>query len=442
MEMNWLQLLNSNRWGANNLSSIPPDHIRTDFQRDYDRVIFSSPFRRLQNKTQVFPLPGSIFVHNRLTHSLEVSSVGRSLGNSVMMQIRKFAQSNEEEQVGQLPTVVSAACLAHDLGNPPFGHSGEAAIRKYFTDNASQYKNRVDDWEWNDLTRFEGNANAIRLLTHQFHGRRFGGYRLSKSVLASIIKYPYPSTAKKKKFGYFKSEKEPFKSIAESTGLIKSGEEEYCRHPLAYLVEAADDICYQIMDIEDAHKLGILSTPATLELYRNFFNDAPASTQKNIGKTLQAVTDPNEQVAYLRAITINLLVESCVQIFMLNYKSIMNGIPCNPLVEDLNGSQKTAMEAIKSLAVKQVYNHRKVVEIEIAGFQIIGSLLDIFCQAVLNPKSGHSKKVIQLMPEQFLREETSSYERILSVLDFISGMTDIYALETYRLIKGIDLPKL
>ncbi|HOZ15903.1 MAG TPA: dNTP triphosphohydrolase [Tenuifilaceae bacterium] len=439
--MNWIQLLNLDRFGAEITSQTSADSTRTNFQRDYDRIIFSSPFRRLQNKTQVFPLPGVIFVHNRLTHSLEVSSVGRSLGNSVLALIEKELTEQERLIVNQIPTVVSAACLAHDLGNPPFGHSGEEAIRKYFTDNESTYKNLVDEWEWNDLTRFEGNANALRLLTHQFNGRRVGGYRLSNAVLASILKYPYPSTLGKKKYGYFKAEADVFNSIAYATGLIKNPSGEFCRHPLVYLVEAADDICYQIMDIEDAHKLGILSTTKTIELYRAFFDGDSDSKKKSIDATLDEVTDPNEQVAYLRAIVISKLVENCSIIFASNYYKIMDGEPIKPLVDSLTGAQKDAMETIKHLAISKVYNHRKVVEIEIAGFQILSSLLDIFCQAVLNPKTGHSKKVIQLIPEQF-KVDGSNYEKILSVLDFVSGMTDVYALETYRLIKGINLPSL
>lgn len=208
-----------------------------------------------------------------------------------------------------------------------------------------------------------------------------------------------------------------------------------------YLVEAADDICYQIMDIEDAHKLGILSTTKTIELYRAFFDGDSDSKKKSIDATLDEVTDPNEQVAYLRAIVISKLVENCSKIFASNYYKIMDGEPIKPLVDNLTGAQKDAMETIKHLAISKVYNHRKVVEIEIAGFQILSSLLDIFCQAVLNPKTGHSKKVIQLIPEQF-KVDGSNYEKILSVLDFVSGMTDVYALETYRLIKGINLPSL
>ncbi|HNY08897.1 MAG TPA: dNTP triphosphohydrolase, partial [Tenuifilaceae bacterium] len=418
------------------------DTARTNYQHDFDRLIFSSPFRRLQNKTQVFPLPGSIFVHNRLTHSLEVSSVGRSLGQNVYLQISETLSPHEKPLVAEIPGIIAAACLAHDMGNPPFGHSGEEAIRKFFEDNSGVFKPMVDSWEWSDLVRFEGNANALRLLTQQLTGRRTGGFRLSNAVLASVVKYPYPSASGKKKFGFFKSEANPFLSIAHATGMHSVGNMEFCRHPLVYLVEAADDICYQIMDIEDAHKLGILSTPMVVDLYRAFFTDEPKGARDRITSTLKEVQDPNEQVAYLRAIVISKLVEECARIFVDNLKPIMDGEDFSSLLEKISGASHTAMEAIKNLAVERVYNHRKVVEIEIAGYQILGSLLEIFCDAVLHPQTGLSKKVIRLVPNQYMTSSGDDYTKIMSVLDFVSGMTDVYALETYRIIKGINLPTL
>jgi len=387
-------------------------------------------------------LPGSIFVHNRLTHSLEVSSVGRSLGQNVYLQISETLSPHEKPLVAEIPGIIAAACLAHDMGNPPFGHSGEEAIRKFFEDNSGVFKPMVDSWEWSDLVRFEGNANALRLLTQQLTGRRTGGFRLSNAVLASVVKYPYPSASGKKKFGFFKSEANPFLSIAHATGMHSVGNMEFCRHPLVYLVEAADDICYQIMDIEDAHKLGILSTPMVVDLYRAFFTDEPKSARDRITSTLKEVQDPNEQVAYLRAIVISKLVEECARIFVNNLKPIMDGEDFSSLLEKISGASHTAMEAIKNLAVERVYNHRKVVEIEIAGYQILGSLLEIFCDAVLHPQTGLSKKVIRLVPNQYMTSSGDDYTKIMSVLDFVSGMTDVYALETYRIIKGINLPTL
>ncbi len=436
--MKWNKLLCPYRVGTEK-QMINTDFTRTDFQRDYDRLIFSSPFRRLQNKTQVFPLPGSVFVHNRLTHSLEVSSVGRSLGKSILNRLPSDVFDSPFSS--DIPTIISAACLAHDMGNPPFGHSGEDAFRQFFSTNPGVL-NDTDDWEKMDLIRFEGNANAFRLLTHQFTGRRTGGFRLSFATLASIIKYPYPSTAEQKKFGFFKSETDIFESIANETGLIFKGDGTFSRHPLVYLVEAADDICYQIMDIEDAHKLNILSTSMVTELYRNFFNNEPQKKLKHIEDTLKTVTDTNERVAYLRAITISKLINLCAENFVKCYNDIMTGVPVKPLIEQLEGTPARAMEQVHSISVSDVYNHPKVVEIEIAGFTIIGELLDIFCTAVTEPNKPLSRKALSLIPKQYICDSNDRYSKIISVVDYISGMTDIYALETYQLFKGIKLPSL
>ena len=271
--MNWEQLLSNKRFGQENQPHSTDD--RTEFQRDYDRLIFSAPFRRLQNKTQVFPLPESIFVHNRLTHSLEVSSVGRSLGNDASRQLLDRHPQLFSTHFTELGNIVSAACLAHDLGNPPFGHSGENAIATYFSEGPGlrlrdyvcpETGDRLTEAQWNDMTHFEGNANAFRLLTHHFQGRREGGFVMTYSTLASIVKYPYTSGHKGKagKFGFFRSEEESYLRIARELGIrqlpAEEGELSFARYPLVYLVEAADDICYEIMDIEDAHKLKILTS--------------------------------------------------------------------------------------------------------------------------------------------------------------------------------------
>ncbi|MDD2278120.1 MAG: dNTP triphosphohydrolase, partial [Bacteroidales bacterium] len=259
--MDWGKLLCPKRFDGQEASNQQSDS-RSDFQRDYDRIIFSSAFRRLQNKTQVFPLPGSVFVHNRLTHSLEVASVGRSLGNNVVNFINQQTKGKCANLVEQIPTIVSSACLAHDMGNPPFGHSGEDAIRNYFTQNTQLYEHELTPEQWHDLIRFEGNANALRLLCQKMEGKREGGFRLSYPVLSSIVKYPWESTkVGKKKMGFFQTEKDWYNHIAQELGLLRKEEKPltFVRHPLVFLVEAADDICYQIMDIEDAHKLNILS---------------------------------------------------------------------------------------------------------------------------------------------------------------------------------------
>ena len=277
--MNWRQLISNKRFGLEEQHEQRKDN-RSEFQRDYDRLIFSAPFRRLQNKTQVFPLPGSIFVHNRLTHSLEVSCVGRSLGDNIASLLLKKHPELEDTHISEIGAIVSAACLAHDLGNPPFGHSGERAISTYFSEGkGKELKNQLSSMEWDDIIHFEGNANAFRLLTHQFLGRRKGGFVMTYSTLASIVKYPYSSQLAKgkPKFGFFTSEARDFQRIAEELGIKKLSEEgeplKYARHPLVYLVEAADDICYQMMDIEDAHKLKLLTTEEVKALFYQFFDE-------------------------------------------------------------------------------------------------------------------------------------------------------------------------
>lgn len=442
-KMSWDKLLSPNRLGEEKVVNIDSDITRSHFQRDYDRIIFSSPFRRLQNKTQVFPLPGSVFVHNRLTHSLEVASVGRSLGN----QLVNFLLNNEKDinplLIAEIPTIISSACLAHDLGNPPFGHSGEDAIRKFFLDNEDPFKKLVSDEEWADLVRYEGNANAFRLLTQQLEGRRTGGFRLSYAVLASLVKYPYPSTKNGKKYGFFQSEKDSFITIANRLGLVKKDEEVdvFARHPLVFLVEAADDICYQIMDIEDAHKLGILSTEKTKELYLNFFDKKENESEiSKINKTLLEVTDTNEQISFLRALVIGKLITECSVAFTENYSKIMLGEQLPSLIDSIKGSSLKAMDIIKKLSIEQVYNYKLVVEIELSGYKIINNLLENYCKAIINPNSPFNSKLIRLLPKQYYIKEGSNYQKLMAILDYISGMTDLYALEQYRILQGINHP--
>jgi dGTPase len=440
-EMNWDKLLNPIRLGAESDEILDSNFTRTQFQRDYDRIIFSSPFRRLQNKTQVFPLPGSVFVHNRLTHSLEVASVGRSLGNMLVSIIHQNKGGVNLNLISEIPTIVSTACLAHDLGNPPFGHSGEEAIRKYFNDNIDILKPLVTNKEWIDLTRYEGNANAFRLLTQQLEGRRSGGFRLSYAVLASLVKYPYPSTFNGKKFGFFQSEKEVFSLIAKKIGLIEKEKDVFARHPLVYLVEAADDICYQIMDIEDAHKLGILSTNYVKELYLNFFDkEGNADQIKKINKTLIDVTDINEQISFLRALVIGKLISDCSNAFADNYDLIMKGEQIPSLIDCVESNSLSAMKMVKQISVDQVYNHKAVIEIELSGYRILGSLLDNYCKAIINPTSAYNAKILRLLPKQYRCSEGSNYEKLMAILDYISGMTDLYALDQFRILQGINLP--
>lgn len=441
--MNWNQLLSIKRLGKPSSGIITPD-TRTQFQRDYDRLIFSSPFRRLQNKTQVFPLPGSVFVHNRLTHSLEVASVGRSLGSIVINHLHKIGV--EHPLLSEIGAVVAAACLAHDMGNPPFGHSGEDAIKSYFKSGEGvKYKNEVSPAQWADLTMFDGNANAFRILSHQFKGRRAGGFALTYTMLASIVKYPYESIlAEKPKFGFFQSEKETFQEIANNLGMqrIHADGIKYARHPLVYLVEAADDICYQIMDIEDAHKLKILSYDETRELYLHFYDEQnDREILSDIEKTLEEVTDPNEQITFLRAGVIGRLVQECAHVFINNYEAILSGEYQNSLMKGISNTTMTAMQKVVEVSVARVYADARVIEIELAGYKIISTLIDHFSNAMMS-SDQYSKKILKLFPDQFKPVSEDTYGKLQAVIDFVSGMTDVYALDLYRKITGINVPSL
>jgi dGTPase len=444
--LNWDKLISERRLGLEDRPAQEMDDIRSIFLRDYDRIIFSSPFRRLQDKTQIFPLPGSIFVHNRLTHSIEVASVGRSLANIVIAGLNDKTVENLQTTISEISSIVSAACLAHDLGNPPFGHSGESAVADFFKlGNGSKYQESMSDEEWADFTCFEGNANALRVLTHQFKGKRPGGFTLTYSTIASFVKYPFESSLSegKQKFGFFQSEKETFQNIASALGLVLISENplKYRRHPLVYLVEAADDICYQIMDVEDAHKLKILTYAETEHLFLSFFDkDSDRRILDNIGSNLNIVTDLNERVAYMRAMVIGKLIRECANIFLENYERIADGEEIKSLFSRLTDPSRSAMNEVKAVSVEKIYNDSSVVEIEIAGYKILGTLLETFISAVIEPDNYMSGKLLSLIPSQYKDNGESTYSKIQSVVDFVSGMTDLYALDLYQKITGMNLP--
>lgn len=441
--MNWNTLISNKRFGLEALHEKRKDD-RTEFQRDYDRLIFSAPFRRLQNKTQVFPLPGSIFVHNRLTHSLEVSCVGRSLGNEAAAGLLQRHPELKHSHLQEMGAIVSAACLAHDLGNPPFGHSGEKAIGTYFSEGKGlELKDLLTKQEWEDLIHFEGNANAFRLLTHQFRGRRPGGFVLTYTTLASIVKYPYSSLSagKKQKFGFFLSEADDYRRIADTLGIRKLSSEgeplRYARHPLVYLVEAADDICYQMMDIEDAHKLKILTTEETKALYCGFFDE---HRMQRIRQICELVTDTNEQIAYLRSSAIGILTQACVQTFLDHEEQILEGTFQGPLISHLCGSIREAYTRCADTAFGKIYCSKDVLDIELAGYQVITTLIDLMIEAVRHPQKAYSQLLINRVSQQYDMQAPTLYGKIQAVLDYISGMTDVYALDLYRKINGNSLP--
>ncbi|MFT4061611.1 MAG: deoxyguanosinetriphosphate triphosphohydrolase [Edaphocola sp.] len=462
--MQWQQLYTTQRSGSKHAhhSDDAASALRTSFVRDYDRIVFSSAFRRLQNKTQVFPLPGAVFVHNRLTHSMEVASVGRSLGREVGHLIaEKYGNETkgfQEFYQHELGTVIAAACLAHDIGNPPFGHSGEDAIRAFFsnesTDLYDRMRQELSEEQRQDFRLFEGNSNAFRVLTHAYNEpANTGGYGLTLTTLAAIVKYPCIAQSgfakeggiARKKSGFFMSELHTWQSIVHAMGILPvNGEAKaWVRHPFVYLTEAADDISYRIIDLEDAHRLGITSLEKIKDLFLPFFKEEKGYySYEKVATRLEGLQDDNQKVQYLRAVWIGLMVDKITQVFMQHEADMLAGTMQRSLMDLLPPPLQQHIEAINQYSVAEVYNHRPVVEVEITGYHIIGALLEAFTQAVLHPNRSKSKKVLQLIPKQFRADEKDLYRQLLSVVDYIAGMTDLYAIDLYRKMTGISVREL
>jgi dGTPase len=455
--MDWGRLITNDRLGRAEEGS--PTRHRTDFQRDFDRIVFSSAFRRLQDKTQVFPLAESDYVRTRLTHSLEVSCVGRSLGTQVGEEVAA-REGFEHVDPGDFGAIVAAACLAHDIGNPPFGHSGEDAIRHWFA--TSEVGQRalapLPAQQRAEFEQFEGNAQGLRVVTRLQNPDNEGGLQLTHATLGAALKYPRPAHlidgdagVSAKKFGYFAAEADPFAQVAERLGLLPrpEGAGAYCRHPLAFLMEAADDISYQIVDFEDAFRLGLLSYD---EVYAHL--RAIADADGLPGRLAQLSSD-KERVEYLRARAINTLVEQTARAFLAEEEAILSGRFDAELKERIPAAG--ALAEIKETSFKRIYNATGVLEIDAAGFGVLGGLLGFFYDPVretaeaenegrLHAASPHSRTVAQLVPEQFLydpatgRRITDPYQQLLHLTDFVSGMTDGYAVSLYKKLTGISLP--
>ena len=440
MTMNWNQLICDKRLGLEDWHD-NKGGVRSDFERDYDRLVFSSPFRRLQNKTQVFPLPDSILVHNRLTHSLEVSSVGKSLARETALRLEdRYAGEPWKHKLNDFGEITAAACLAHDLGNPPFGHSGEKTIGAYFSEgNGLSLRDRFTDEQWADLTHFEGNANSLRTLVHQFKGRRPGGFAMTYSTLAAIVKYPYSSlqAGENGKFGFFTTERETFARIADELGLIRFAQDRYARHPLVYLVEAADDICYQVMDIEDGHKLKVISTEETIDVLLSLF---PDDRHAHMRQVMEHVTDPNEKISYLRSEAIGWLVKHCALTFAEHEDEILAGTFAGSLIEHIDPVPATGYQRCSRLAYDKLYSAGYVVDVDLAGNRIINFLLDKLIGAVMHPEQNYSQLLLHKVPQQYDVNAPTFFEKIQAVLDHVSAMTDVYALNLFRRLDGISLP--
>ena len=442
--MNWEQLLSLKRQGDKGKRlRIEQDDTRLGFEVDYDRIIFSSAFRSLQDKTQVIPLSKTDFVHTRLTHSLEVSVVGRSIGRLVGKKIiEKYPHLQEIHgyQANDFGAIVAAASLAHDIGNPPFGHSGEKAIGEYFSIGKGQkFKDQLTDKQWQDLIDFEGNANGFSVLTSSRPGIE-GSIRLTYAVLGAFMKYPKESLPKKptsniadKKYGFFQSDKAFFKEVANELGLIsnKTGTDiGYERHPLAYLVEAADDICYTIIDFEDGINLGLVSEDYALEYLIKLVKDT-IDTYK-----YQTLTTKEDRISYLRALAIGNLINDAVRIFIENEEAILKGKFPYALTD--KSKYKAQIDDIIKLSVKNIYQSREVIEKELSGYQMINNLLDKFITAYNNKHEGkttnYDKLLLRLLPEKHDFEKEDLYDRLLHICHFISMLTDGKALLYNKLI--------
>jgi dGTPase len=442
--MNWEQLLSLKRFGdTEKRPRISQDETRLGFDVDFDRIIFSSEFRSLQDKTQVIPLSETDFVHTRLTHSLEVSVVGRTLGRRVgkVLLERHPNLVDLGYTFNDFGAIVAAASVMHDIGNPPFGHSGEKAIGEYFSSgNGSKYKDQLTPKEYQDLIDFEGNANGFKILTENREGIS-GGLRLSYATLGAFLKYPKESLPKKptnhivdKKYGFFQSEKEAFLDVVTDLGMTKKSIENssYFRHPLAYLVEAADDICYTIIDFEDGINLGLIEEEFALEYLIKLVKDTIDI------KKYHSLQHKKDRVSYLRALSIGVLINEAVDIFLGNEEKILTGNFERSLLDKCK--YEAQINDIIKLSISKIYQSKEVVEKEVAGYRIIADLLDVFINALNNQHIGIASNfdllILKLLPQEYQTKSISLYERIMSVCSYVSGMSDGFAIRLHKKLTG------
>ncbi|WP_299157012.1 deoxyguanosinetriphosphate triphosphohydrolase [uncultured Tenacibaculum sp.] len=442
--MNWEQLLSLKRFGdTQKRERIKQDETRLGFEVDFDRIIFSSAFRSLQDKTQVIPLSKTDFVHTRLTHSLEVSVVGRTLGRRVGKVLLERHPNLKDlgYTFNDFGAIVAAASVMHDIGNPPFGHSGEKAIGEYFkTGKGLQYKEQLTEKEYQDLIDFEGNANGFKILTENNQGTE-GGLRLSYATLGAFMKYPKESLPKKptkhivdKKYGFFQSEKEAFLDVANDLGLKQKESEgiSYFRHPLAYLVEAADDICYTIIDFEDGINLGLIDEDYALEYMIKLVKNTIDS------KKYHSLQHKKDRVSYLRALAIGVLINEAIDIFLENEEAILNGTFEKSLLDKCKFEAQ--INDIIKISVEKIYRSKEVIEKEVAGYKIIADLLNVFVVALNNKfegnQSNYDKLVLNLLPKEYQQEKEKLYDRIMQIASYVSGLSDGFAIRLYKKIKG------
>ena len=443
--MNWEQLLSLKRFGdTEKRDRAAQDETRLGFDVDFDRIIFSSAFRSLRDKTQVIPLSETDFVHTRLTHSLEVSVVGRSIGRRVGKALLERHPNLVElgYTFNDFGAIVAAASVTHDIGNPPFGHSGEKAIGEYFkTGNGSQYKEQLSEKEYQDLIDFEGNANGFKILTESREGIS-GGLRLSYATLGAFMKYPKESLPKKptahivdKKYGVFQSEKDKFIDVAQELGLQPKSTTEglsFYRHPLAYLVEAADDICYTIIDFEDGINLGLIDEDFALEFMIKLVKNTIDT------KKYHSLQHKKDRVSYLRALAIGVLINEAVDIFLDNEEAILKGKFDKGLLDRC--TYEAQINDILKISVDKIYKSKDVVEKEVAGYKIIADILDVFVNALNNTYAGkasnYDKLTLNLLPEEYNIQSEDLYSRIMSICSYVSKMSDSYAIRLHKKLQG------
>ncbi|WP_299434225.1 deoxyguanosinetriphosphate triphosphohydrolase [uncultured Aquimarina sp.] len=447
--MNWEQLLSLKRQGdTNKRLRKEQDETRLGFEVDYDRIIFSSAFRSLQDKTQVIPLSKTSFVHTRLTHSLEVSVVGRSLGRVVgkkILEKHPHLTTIHGYQFNDFGAIVAAASLSHDIGNPPFGHSGEKAIGEYFaTGKGKKYKEPLTAKQYQDLIDFEGNANGFKILTESRQGIE-GGLRLSYATLGAFMKYPKESLPKKptshiahKKFGYFQNESSFFKEVAEEVGLLShqiGNETTYSRHPLTFLVEAADDICYTIIDFEDGINLGLIQEEYALEYLIKLVKETINTTKYN------SLATTADRLSYLRALAINTLIQEAARTFVQYEEEILSGDFNTALID--KSKYQAQIDDIIKISVDKIYQSAEVVEKEIAGYEILATLLDRYCTATDNfnndRASNYDKLILKAEGDNFDYKNEDLYTRLISVSNYVASLTDGNALLKFQKIRGLQV---
>lgn len=437
--MNWEQLLSDTRCGSTHQSTTLAQKERNEYDKDYGRVLFSSAFRRLQDKTQVFPLGRNDYVRTRLTHSLEVAHIGSSLGMLVGNQLCGRKELDAVMAPSGLATIVSTACLAHDIGNPPFGHSGEDAIESSLARHGVTHP-------------FEGNAQGFRILTCTGDPMEGKGLKLTCAILGAFMKYPctqsYSAAVKKKeimpanrleckKFGIGEPERKAATFVAGQLGLIprhQPGDAElcWCRHPLAYLMEAADDICYRIADIEDGFFSGLLNFSDTRELFTPFLEER----HRHYVAELVQKGEEASCVHYMRAIAIGASIRAAVDSFMNHEEELLEGRMEQSLIDSSDLS--AALDGLYKYAMENVYQATEVIEVEAMGYKVLGELIDFFMEWVNHPSSGQSRKVaIMLQGTKLPKDDAGRDARLTHMLDYLSGMTDSFALETYRKLTGI-----